>query len=712
LAAIAVSISIILAFGFRVLPAYRAVFNAHGVSFEEPDAWFHMRNIHNLLAHLPKHSGFDPYGLYPGGQRILTGPFWDYLVGSIALIAGVGSPSESLTDEVGAWLPAILGALLPLPVFLLTKRLFGNGAGMLSAVWVAIIPGTFLWVGHLGMADHHAAEVLTSFLTLTVLCAASETEGLWRWIAATISGVMLAAYLATQVTGIFVPAILAVAAVLSPALASISAVAIATAFLLLLTAGPISWWPDYMWLSLIGSLAITAPLGFLNGIGRKRNWSRGFMYGVTVVAVLVAIGCVVLLQPAKIQALLSLLQTYRPERPGTEAVSQVKEMQPLWFAAPGGFASLFNQFGVAWVLAVPGLAAVVWMAWRGRRPAMTLFAVWSVTMIVGAFLHVRMAAYAGLVVAITAGVATAWIAGRIPDRAVALRGLTAAIVVLAGMAVSVPIGLAQTRSGQGPDPDWWAALHWMRWNTPEPFGDPLAWYQWSSRLRPGTSFAYPISAYGIIAPWDKGWWIDGIARRIPASNGTQNGAFETSRFLTETNPGDAIENMRRNGDKYAAIGPGPVSFELPALVAMAGRRIDDYSRLFYMQVPGGQRIRVRVYLPAFYRSMAARLYLLDGRRIDTGTQGVQVFLTMPVRANSGVYEETIQSVRKFASEKEAGQWMALHPYETANLASMDATVSCVDLEETPKLKRVFVSGSDRLVGYKQPTAVKIFELTP
>ena len=32
---------------------------------------------------------------------------------------------------------------------------------MLSAVWVATIPGTFLWVGHLGMADHHAAEVFT-----------------------------------------------------------------------------------------------------------------------------------------------------------------------------------------------------------------------------------------------------------------------------------------------------------------------------------------------------------------------------------------------------------------------------------------------------------------------------------------------------------------------------------------------------------------------
>jgi hypothetical protein len=62
----------------------------------------------------PGAADFDPYGLYPGGQNTLTGPFWDYCVGSIAWIAGTGSPSDYLTDEVGAWLPAIFGALLPM----------------------------------------------------------------------------------------------------------------------------------------------------------------------------------------------------------------------------------------------------------------------------------------------------------------------------------------------------------------------------------------------------------------------------------------------------------------------------------------------------------------------------------------------------------------------------------------------------------------------
>ena len=109
--------SVLLAFAFRVVPAYDAVFTAHGISFQEPDAWFHMRTVHNLLAHFPWRSGFDPYALFPLGENVTTGPFWDYLVGSIAWVAGAGSPSDHTTDEVGAWLPAILGALFPVLVF-------------------------------------------------------------------------------------------------------------------------------------------------------------------------------------------------------------------------------------------------------------------------------------------------------------------------------------------------------------------------------------------------------------------------------------------------------------------------------------------------------------------------------------------------------------------------------------------------------------------
>ncbi len=173
-----------------------------------------MRTVHNLMAHFPRRSGFDPFGLFPGGENVTTGPFWDYMIGATAWIAGAGSPSDSTVDQIGAWLPAILGALFPVLVFFLARRLYDTGTAVFSAVWVATIPGTFLWVSHLGMPDHHAAEAFLSFLALLTLCAACETEGRRQWIVAALSGVALAAYLGTRAAGVFVPAIFAVAAIL------------------------------------------------------------------------------------------------------------------------------------------------------------------------------------------------------------------------------------------------------------------------------------------------------------------------------------------------------------------------------------------------------------------------------------------------------------------------------------------------------------------
>ena len=391
---------------------------------------------------------------------------------------------------MGAWLPAILGCLLPIPVFLLARRLFGAGAGMLSAFWVAVIPGTFLWVSHLGMPDHHAAEVATSLLALTILCAAAEAEGGRRWITAALAGVMLAAYLDTRAAGLFVPAILTIAAAISPALAPATATALGTACLLVIPASGISPWSKYTWLSLIAGLAVTAPLAILETVGRKRNWSRAVLYGGAAVVALLAIGCVAFWEAERVQSLIDVIRSYRPGRPTADVTGQVRELQPLWVARPGGFASLLSEFGAAWVFAIPGLALSIGMVWRSRRPVVALFAVWSITMLAGVFLQLRMSAYAGVVVAILAGVSTSWIVQRIPVRVVWLRGLAAGILMAGAAAIASPIGFAQTHPGQGPDPDWQAALDWLRWNTPEPLGDALAWYRWWPHLDFGVRFAF------------------------------------------------------------------------------------------------------------------------------------------------------------------------------------------------------------------------------
>jgi dolichyl-diphosphooligosaccharide--protein glycosyltransferase len=342
--------SALLAFAWRVVPGYNAVFTPHGVSFQEPDAWFHMRTVHNLLAHFPQRSGFDPYAVYPGGENISTGPFWDYLMGSVAWLAGLGHPSEALVDQVGAWLPALVGALFPVLVFFPVRRLFGLMAALLSAVLLATVPGTFLWISHLGMADHHAVEALGSFLVLVCLVDAAESRGTRRWAASVLAGAALAAYLATRAAGVFVPAILAVSAIVSPQLAPTAVLAVGTACLLLIPVDLASQWREYTWLSLLGALAILLLLAASKVVRDKRlrlpPHYFEMLQGVAILA-----GAWFLTYPGgygvKLISLAGLARSYLPGQPGSSVASRVTELQPLWRAAPGGFASLFSQFGAS-----------------------------------------------------------------------------------------------------------------------------------------------------------------------------------------------------------------------------------------------------------------------------------------------------------------------------------------------------------------------------
>ena len=82
-----VSIALALAFAVRVIPAYHAVFSAFGVNFQDDDSWSHMRSVHNLVAHFPQQSGFDPYRVFPGGGVVQREP-WDLAVGFVEIVSG------------------------------------------------------------------------------------------------------------------------------------------------------------------------------------------------------------------------------------------------------------------------------------------------------------------------------------------------------------------------------------------------------------------------------------------------------------------------------------------------------------------------------------------------------------------------------------------------------------------------------------------------
>jgi len=116
-------IGIILALFFgvalflRVCLPYDRVFTADWIKFTGTDAYYHMCLVDSLVHNFPHFPSFNPYFIYPGGGGVGAIHFFDWLLGSIVWVIGLGSPTNHTIDVVGAYFPAVLGALTVIPVY-------------------------------------------------------------------------------------------------------------------------------------------------------------------------------------------------------------------------------------------------------------------------------------------------------------------------------------------------------------------------------------------------------------------------------------------------------------------------------------------------------------------------------------------------------------------------------------------------------------------
>ena len=164
-----------VALSLRICLPYEGIFVGDWVRFGLNDPWYHMRVVENLVQHFPHRITFDPFTFFPYGQHAPFAPFFDLLLGFVIWVIGLGSPSQHTIEVVGAYFPAILGALVIIPVYFIGKELFNRNVGLLSAGLIAILPGEFLFRSMLGFTDHHVAEVLFSAIAALFLILAIKS---------------------------------------------------------------------------------------------------------------------------------------------------------------------------------------------------------------------------------------------------------------------------------------------------------------------------------------------------------------------------------------------------------------------------------------------------------------------------------------------------------------------------------------------------------
>lgn len=407
-----------LALFLRIYFPYHNVFPDGWVNFQETDCYYNMRQLEILARYFPHRMLFDPYFIYPGGSSIGSPPFFYLLLGFFAWLFGAGSPTQKVIETVGAYLPAILGALVTVPVYFIGKELFSRKAGLIASALIAILPGQFLWRSMLGFPDYHITETLFSataimFLILAlknskqkeVSFATVQKKGratLRRpLLYASLAGVALGLYLLTWAgAGLFIFIIFVFAVVqhvidhLRGRTTDYICIVGVASFLIALLMMAISWNGFASWnlgfASLLIGILVFVGMGALSYLMAKRKMARVW-YPVSLVGLGgIGLGLFYLIEPSLLRSILDRLEVFTPAA-GMLTVAEVKGLS---------ISSAWQQFTTCFYLALISLAIMLYFVIKQGNADKTLLFVWSMIILVATFGQNRFSYYFAVNVAL------------------------------------------------------------------------------------------------------------------------------------------------------------------------------------------------------------------------------------------------------------------------------------------------------------------------
>jgi dolichyl-diphosphooligosaccharide--protein glycosyltransferase len=275
-----------------------------------------------------------------------------------------------------------------------------------------------------------------------------------------------------------------------------------------------------------------------------------------------------------------------------------------------------------------------------------------------------------------------------------------------------------------PSDAWCSALSWMKDNTPEPFGNPDAYYQRFAIPSGGENFTYPESAYGVMAWWDYGYWITRIAHRIPNANPSQDplALNRVANYFVAQDESSANNIAKELGTGYVIVdyeiaityfnsNTGTVVGKFYAMATWAGKQSAEFFEFYYVPQQDGGIVPYLLFYPEYYRSTAVRLYNFDGKAVIPTANQTIVISYQEVKDAQGNLFKVIDSVSdNFTSYEEAEAYVANQTSGNYRIIGVDPMVSPVPLEALSGYKLVF--GSDNInLGSTSAPAIKIFEFT-
>ena len=750
---------LIISFGLylRIALPYDQVFSGDWIKFAGPDAYYHMRLIDNFVYNFPHLIDFDPYMLYPGGVGVSDIHFFDWLLGAIIWVIGLGSPSQHSIDVIGAYFPAFLGALTAIPVYFIGKELFGRWAGVIAAVLIVLMPSEFLGRSILGFTDHHVAETLFSTVTILFLILAikaTRQRGLtfkhlkhrdWSainkpLIYSLIAGFSLGVYLLTwggALLFVFIIFVYFVVQFIIDHLKHKSADYLCFVGVILFLVALTMFVPVSRTALELGSLGIAmlTPL-VLSAISRLlvSKQIKLVYYPLSVVGL--GLAGLIAFHVINPSLLGSMLEKFSIFKPGTVYLT-VLEMQPLLFH--GGNLSLFavwGNFTTGFFLSLISLSILIYIVIRHGTAEKNLLIVWSLIILATTLGQRRFAYYFAVNVALLTGYLS-WqvlsLAGlkditsktakdterRRWERTkaklkksqkagfnVTMSHLNMALAIIAVFFLvffpNIKPAIATAKAVLFvPSDGWVSSLSWLKANTPDPFGDPAFYYD---LYEPSST---PKPAYGVASLWDSGYWITRIGHRVPNANPGQGGVLVVSRLFLSQDEEAAGEIMQRLLSKYVIIDYETVTGKFCSSVTWARRDQAEFYEVYY-QLQGDRLVPISLFYPEYYRSLATRLYNFDGREVNPDNTLV-VSYQEKVNGEGEVYKQ-ITGAQQFDNYEEALSYVEGQQSANYRIVGDAPFISPVPLRELKDYKLIYSSESlvfDPKVG--MVPEVKIFE---
>jgi dolichyl-diphosphooligosaccharide--protein glycosyltransferase len=631
------------------------------------DPLYNLRQVELIIANYPNYAWYDPMTLFPTGSIIYWGSLFPTIIATVCILLGATTRPEIIA--VGLVIPPIMGALM-VPVMYYIGKICGDWkTGLIAALFTVVVSGQFFYRSMYGYMDHHIAEVLfsTIFCMLYMYVLYSNKDSkislsdfstyknimLFSCLAgvAYIVGllVMPTMILFAMIVGIFT-AIQFVIDVLrkkdTEYLLLINTVVFSIAIIGLVLFGfktqglnlsSYSIGHVYAYLGLIG------VTGFLYLLAQKFK-ETPIYYPVTLGGLgLAGSFALMLINPNMYNLLIKSFFNFF----GQAAVTNTVEEAMGW-----SFASAWSAFNFGIVLMVGGALIMLVKNIKDEHPYQIFALVWSLTMLLSTWQHVRYEYYLAANVVLLSAVCVSYIFERglpninllksrimkdldkeevkpqkskkkktvqykkdysapRPNYAIAALLL---FTVFLGSAFLFNSAMADySRSSANiikMNPDWKESLEWMANGTPDVGINYTEIYD-------AKTFKYPNLSYGVMSWWDYGHMITYIAKRIPNANPFQQGVTEeagSSNFFIVTDESVANEVLNKAQTRYIITDIEMDTGKFYAMSTWHNSTVGVSPYQQYMILPDGISSYTPVLLNTqeYYLTMVSRLHNFDG----------------------------------------------------------------------------------------------------